>query len=294
MRTVRGREKTNFNMAEGNTDCQMSACEKFFPKEFKPLKDVVAEQLKGSGYDITKFDAHEVVTLLSQIVNDRDQFKDGNNFLFSISNGEKTEELFQLEAKPTEDQPGNGRLSLLKWKMKEIQEAKTYAQLLPALKEYYKNDTQSFASHIKKLFRNNEEVTKEDIPQVTFEAYMLWVFEIARRSVVSVKNPTHEKKQLDNLPIGGAIARLVKLLELGNEEICSFDDVFHPIGKFHCFKGKAMERRKAIDKINETTLERRKAIDKINESTHLQELSKMFYSEERQVAEKMERLNFKD
>ena len=284
-------------MAEGNTDCQMSACEKFFPKQFKPLKDVVAEQLKGSGYDITMFDAHEVVTLLSQIVNDQKQFKDGNNFLFSISNGKETEELFQLEAKPTDDQPGNGRLSLLKWKMEEIQEAKTYAQLLPALKDYYKNERKSFASHIKKLFRNNEEVTKEDIPQVTFETYMILLFEIARRSVVTVENPTERRKQLDNLPIGIAVARLVELLELGNEEICSFDDVFHPDGKFHCFARDPIgRRRKAIDEINKTTLI---PIDKVNESTHLQELSKMFYSEERQkvdmVAEKMERnLNVKD
>ena len=121
---------------------------------------------------------------------------------------------------------------------------------------------------------------------------MLWLFEIARRSVVSVKNPTDEKKQLDNLPIGSAIARLVKLLELGNEKICSFDDVFHPKGKFHCFKGNAMERRKAIDEINKTTLERRKEIDGINEKTHFQELSEMFLSEKRQVervAEELER-----
>ena len=135
-------------------------------------------------------------------------------------------------------------------------------------------------------------VNGEDFPRVTFEAYMLWLFEIARRSVVSVKNPTDEKKQLDNLPIGSAIARLVKLLDLGNEKICSFDDVFHPKGKFHCFKGNAMERRKAIDEINKTTLERRKEIDGINEKTHFQELSEMFLSEKRQVervAEELER-----
>ena len=179
---------------------------------------------------------------------------------------------------------------------KKIYAAKSYAELCIALKDHYKKNTKSFASHIKKLFRNNEVVNEEDFPQVTFEAYVLWVFEIARRLVVSVENPTYEKKQLDNLPIGSAIARLVKLLELGNEEICSFDDVFHPKGKFHCFKGKAIVRRKAIDEINKTTLERRKEIDGINEKTHLQELSEMFLSEKRQVervAEELERnLNF--
>ena len=280
MRTVRGSEKTNFNMAEGNTDCQMSACEKFFPKEFQPLEDYVAEQLKGSGYDITMFDAHEVVKLLSQIVNDLGQFKEGNVFRFLISNGEETEELFELEAKPTEDQPGNGVLSLRKWKKNEICSAKSYRQLHSALNNCPEENTKSFALRIKKLFRNNEVVNEEDFPQVTFEAYMLLLFEIARRSVTSVENPTVRKKQLDDLPIGSAIARLVKLLELGNEEICSFYDVFHPDGKFHCFKGEPMERRKAIDKINETT--------------HLYELSKMFYSKERHevnmVAEELQRL----
>ena len=226
MRTVRGSEKTNFNMAEGNTDCQMSACEKFFPKQFEPLEDYVAEQLKGSGYDITMFDAHEVVTLLSQIVNDRDLFKDGNAFRFLISNGEETEELFELEAKPTEHQPGNGRLSLRKWKKNEIYSAKSYNQLCIDLNNYYEKNTKSFASHIKKLFRNNKVVNEEDFPQATFEAYMILLFEIARRSLPSVENPSEKKKQLDDLPIGSAIARLLKLLELGSDKICTFDDVF--------------------------------------------------------------------
>ena len=270
LRTVRGSEKTNFNMAEGNTDYQVNACKKFFPKEFEPLKDEVAGQLKGSGYDITKFDAYEVVELLSQIVNDRGQFKEGNAFRFFIRNGEETEELFQLAAKPTPDQPGNGILSLLKWKKKKIHAAKSYTQLCIALKDHYEKNTKSFASHIKKLFRNNEVVNEEDFPQVTFEAYMLWVFEIARRLVSSVESPPDRKKQLDNLPIGSAIARLVKLMELGSEEICTFDDVFLPKGTFHCFA-------------DPKPLERKKAIDRMNETLHLLELSKMFYWEERRV-----------
>ena len=164
---------------------------------------------------------------------------------------------------------------------------------------YYEKNTKSFASQIEKLFRNNKVVNEEDFPQVTFEAYMILLFEIARRSVPSVESPSKKKKQLDSLPIGSAVARLVELLEFGSDKICTFDDVFLPKGKLNCFTDpNPLERRKAIDEINKTTLERREAIDKINESTHLQELSEMFYSEERQVdklAEKMKRdLNVKD
>ena len=43
------------------------------------------------------------------------------------------------------------------------------------------------------------------------------------------------------------------MLELGDEETCTFEDVFLSGEKFHCYTGKAEERRKAIDKINETT-----------------------------------------
>ena len=102
-----------------------------------------------------------------------------------------------------------------------------------------------------KLFQNNSVVTG-DFPQATVEAYMILLFEIARR-LTTVKKPCAKKEEFDVLPIGSAIARSVKLLELDDKETCRFEDVFLPRGKFHCYTGKAKERRKAIDKINETT-----------------------------------------
>lgn len=285
MRTVRGSEKTNFNMAEGNTDCQMSACEKFFPKEFQPLEDYVAEQLKGSGYDITRFDAYEVVELFSRIVNDLRQFVKGNIFRFLIREGGEIEVLFQLVANPKQHQPGNGFLSLRKWKKDEFFSGKSYDELCVALNDHYEKNTKSFASQIKKLFRNNEVVNEKGFPQVTFEAYMLLLFEIARRSVTSVENPTDRKKQLDDLPIGSAIAGLLKLLKL---EICTFEDVFSRKDKFFCFEGEPGERREAINRMNETLHLHEPS--KMNETLHLKELSKTFRSKERQVEELTEKV----
>lgn len=284
MRNVRGSEKTNFNMAQVS-DYQANACKKFFTErsKFKPIEGPVelnSEELGEPAYNITKFDARKVVALLSQIVNDRGQFQKDKVFHFFIRNhdGEEIKELFKLTANPRKHQPGNGLVSIFsKTETGDFipQAPKSYLELNFALKGHYKKDTKSFASDMKKLFRNNKVVNEAYFPQVTIEAYMVWLFEIARRSV-TVENPTEKKKQLDDLPIGSAIARLLKLLELGSEEICTFDHVFSPEGKFHCFAGEPGERREVIKKVNETL--------------HLHELSKMFCSKEQQVAKLTEDL----
>ena len=283
MRNVRGSEKTNFNMAQGS-DYQANACKNFFhePSKFEPFEGEVkvgSKILKGPFYDITKFDARKVVALLSQIVNDRGLFQKDNAFHFYIRNrdGKEMKVLFTLVAKPTQDQPGNGVVSLFSRETGNFHAPK-HSDLNLALMRHYKEDTKSFASDMKKLFRNNAVVNEADFPQVTVEAYVVLLFEIARRLVVSVKDPTERKKQLDDLPIGSAIARLLKLLKLGSEQVCTFENVFSREGKFHCFAGEPEKRREAINRMNETL--------------HLQELSKMFCSNERQVemsAEEFER-----
>ena len=273
MRNVRGSEKTNFNMAQGS-DYQLNACKTFFLEnyQFEQFKDevtVASVKLEEPVYNITKFDAHKVVALLSQIVNNRGQFVDDNAFYFLIRKGEENKQLFRLTANPSKDHPGNGSVSrLLSWEGSYFRAA-THSYLNSALRGHYRKDTKSFASDMKKLFLNNEVVNEKDFPQVTIEAYMILLFEIARRSVTSVENPSEKKKQLDDLPIGSAIAGLLKLLELGSEDICTFDDVFSRKDRFYCFAGEPEERRKAINRMNETL--------------HLQELSKMFCAEEQPV-----------
>ena len=246
---------------------QEEACTKFFrdnlPKDvLKPMPEEKrpenTKKFIGCVYDITGFDAENVVALLSDIVNDKEQFKTNKTFYLLLRNShdskpdDEIEELFRLKARPTKDQPGNG-IVFLRPRGKKLftKDARKYNELKGALEAHYKGDTQKFAQDIKNLFQNNSVIT-DDFPQATVETYMILLFEMARR-LVTVEKPSEKKKEYDVLPIGSAIARSVNLLELGDKETCTFEDVFLSGKKFHCYTGKAQERRKAIDKINETT-----------------------------------------
>ena len=253
---------------EGNTDLynsQVTACQKFFgeklsnvperklltgkkrPENMRSLED-------GPIYlnDITGCDARKVIAVLVDIVNDREKFTEGKNFYLVLRNtvqpDNQIEELFRLKANPSNDHPGNGRVFKLPRGEKEFEEnAKSYIAIKVALKAHYKKDTTSFAKHIKKLFQNNAEFNS-DFPEVTIEAYMLLLFEVARR-LVELENPSELKEEFDKLPIGSAIAGIVKLLEYG-EEKSTFEHVFSIDGKFHCFTKEPHDRKKAIDEIN--------------------------------------------
>ena len=255
-------------------DCQVKACKTFFEdqlptNEYYPLaeedKPDDMKRFKGPIYDITGFDGQEVVRVLADIVNDKDKFKANKTFYLLIQGNpeDKLEELFRLQAppKPLTDQPGSGIVFVRPRGKKLFKRggAKSYEELNGALKAHYDikdgkgklviSDTKSFAKHIKQLFKNN--VGDKDIPQATFEVYMILLFEIARRLVKS-DSPTEMKKAFDILPMGCAIARFLKLLELGK---CHFEDVFFPGGKFHCFSKGPDVRRKAIEKINAAILD---------------------------------------
>ena len=216
---------------------QQEACTKFFrdnlPKDvLTPMQEEEkpenTKKFKGPVYDITGFDAENVVALLSDIVNNKEQFKTNKTFYLLLQNShdaqpdDEIEELFRLKARPKPKQPGNGIVFLRPRGNKTFtQDAKKYDELHGALEAHYGKDTKSFAEDIKKLFQKNSVLTG-DIPPATFEVYMVLLFEIARR-LVTVDNPSEEQKEYDVLPIGSAIARSVKLLE---EEKCTFDDVF--------------------------------------------------------------------
>ena len=277
---------------------QQEACTKFFrdnlPKDVrKPIpeeeKPENTKNFNGPVYDITGFDAENVVALLSDIVNNREQFKTNKTFYLLLQNShdsqpdDEIEKLFKLQARPKPKQPGNGIVFLRPRGNKTFtQDAKKYDELHGALEAHYGKDTKSFAEDIKKLFQKNSVLTG-DIPPATFEVYMVLLFEIARR-LVTVDNPSEEQKEYDVLPIGSAIARSVKLLE---EEKCTFDDVFlseeekkkKKKGKhFHCYSKSPQKRRGAIDEINTTTG---------TGSNHLKELEDMFRSSEKELAEKL-------
>ena len=269
---------------------QEEACTKFFrdnlpkdvlepmPEEKRPEN---TKKFKGPVYDITGFDAVNVVALLSDIVNDKEQFTKNKTFYLLLQNShgskpdDKIEELFRLKARPTENQPGNGIVLLRPKRKKLFKDARKYDELEGVLEEHYKEDTKKFAQDIRNLFQNNSVAT--DDFQAPVETYMILLFEIARR-LVTVGKPSEKKKEFDVLPIGSAIARLVKLLDKGK---CGFKDVFFPKGKFHPFTGKAQERRKAIHKINETTG---------TGTDHLKELEDMFRSSKKGLHEKFTKL----
>ena len=287
-----------FNMAEGGYrdadvyDYQVRAHKIFFedklPCDFKPLPredwpSSMPTDCRGKVYDITSFNGQQVVAVLSLILNDKTQFKKGETFYLLIRNSSEDNEeaadgslyIYRLSALPTVDQPGNGIVVLRPKGHVEFPErgGKRYSALGADLKRHYTTKTTSFAEDIKKLFKGNTQ--NEDIPQATMEAYMILLFEIARRLVKNslFVNPSQRKKEFDRLPIGSAVARLISLLELG---ISSFDDMFSWKGRFHCFKGEPHERRKAIETINE-------AIETIDVGTveqPLKELQELFCSDQ--------------
>lgn len=225
-------------MANSNYSIQKKACKKFFEEELGNI--FVEEQLI---HDITGLNAIEVVAKLKGIVNEQSYQDQTGTFYLLIGPHPKIpkkfgEKLFQLIPKPTTDQPGSGILSL------NGQQGKPYEELLKDLKGHYNNDARHFAKDLQNLFKNNNDAA--NFHPATVEVYMLLLFEIARRLVYQ-KSSTERKLKLDKLPIGIAIARIVKLLEA---EQCNLEDVFSKGGKFHCFSFEPDKRKSAIKEIN--------------------------------------------
>ena len=243
-------------------------------------KDRVGQlnKFKGTIYNITRLDAHNVVAGLSGIVNDPEQFKKNKTFYLLIegSPGDDLEELFRLQARPTEHQPGNGIVFLRPRGRKTFKRdgAKKYDELNGALKAHYETNTKQFAEDIKQLFNDNAQIA--DFPEATSEVYMILLYEVGRRLVQS-EDPSEKKEAFDVLPIGNAIARVIKLLERGDGKTCLFEDVFLPEGKFHCFTGTSAQRQKAIENINKAISEITKE-EEVTEEELLKELEELFCS----------------
>ena len=282
---------------------QESACQNFFHEKlldvpkFKPVKEHEIPEfmirLKYNKpiylYDITGLNAIQVVAALVGIVNEREKFTINKNFYLMIKHDAKVEELFRLTARPTTHQPGNGIMSMRPRGREKFAKSsgKTYKKLIEVLREHYQ-DTITFTKDIRKIFLNNE-VSDCDFPQVTLEAYMILLFEIARR-LVKLKEPSEIKEQFDVLPIGSAIVGIFKLLEYGKDEVCTFENAFLPKGRFHFFSGKPQTRKRAIDDINTALVnaesektattsdvsKKRKVMPGTEKDHHLKELEEMF------------------
>ena len=284
---------------------KVKACQNFFNEQLpdvpklKPLEEheipefMIRRKYKKPIYlyDITGFHAQKVVAVLVHIINDREKFTINKNFYLMIKHDAKVEELFRLTARPTTHQPGNGIISMRPRGEERFAKSsgKTYEQLIEALKKRYQ-DTITFTRDIRKIFLNNK-VSDCDFPQVTLEAYMVLLFEIARR-LVKLKEPSEIKEQFDVLPIGSAIVGIFKLLEYGKDEVCTFEDVFSSDGRFHFFSGKPQTRKRAIGNITTALVnaesektattsdvsKKRKVMPDTEINHHLIELEEMFCS----------------
>lgn len=205
-------------------------------------------------YNIAGKDDDQVFEILKTIVNSED-YKENAVFNFmiipascSLQNLRNLRQVsesveFWLEAEPTKNQPGNGRLSI--FKHGEFR-ARAYSELLVEdLEEIYDGNTSAFATDLEGLFKNNETIAT--YPSVTSEVYMLMLFERGRRSVNDSDYSTDTKKELDSLNIKDAIKGILTLL---GKKKHKFSDVFLKKGKFHCFSGTYLARMKAIEEIN--------------------------------------------
>ena len=236
-------------------------------KQFIEFVDRLEVPEVSNSYDITGYRAAHVIAIFKSIVNDRlwrDSYKKGKEFKFKIEGTPAI--VFSVKPEPkTADQPGNGfvrrknpedRRKMIKWSYDTA--------LVKELNLKYSNDTKRFAQDIKLVFKNNSELFKCE-NEVIQDVYILLLFEIGRRLVKDGEKPTDVKKALDDLPISGAITKIVKLFE---ENACGFDDVFLKQKKYHCFSGPDPQARK-------------KAIEQLDlKEVQFEDIKELFYEEE--------------
>ncbi|XP_028396922.1 uncharacterized protein LOC114520790, partial [Dendronephthya gigantea] len=265
-------------------DNHEQACKKFFniQKSFPSTAAAKLDGLKGKKgevYDITGLNALNVIAMIASIINNRDKWKTNKIFYFLIT---KSSKLFKIKALPSDDQPGNGLvypMFLNNGKYVEEKSTPDYEGITKELCEA-KTSIQEFAEAIQKLFKNNLCFTHDepaigataspgktdydDLPQrmsrvsldpskkLLFEkVYFLLLFEIARRLSGS-NNKTDEGEQLDNLPVGSAIARKILLaLDVKNKEDGEKTEILKKelTSLFDCFKYDASTRKDYIKEI---------------------------------------------
>ena len=211
-------------------------------KKFIEFLDREFEVPKASNtYNVTGMSAAQVIAVLKSIVNNREGlygYIRGNVFTFKIEGPQTIS--FTLEAYPTSNQPGNGRIQ-------RNGIGRSYKNLTQKLNSWYQNDTETFAKDMKRVFKDNSKLL--GCENVIQDVYILLLFEIGRRLVDYENVPEGrraDRQAYDSLPISEAITKIMKLFEMKR---CSFKDVFHPDGKFHCFAGSPGKRECAINEL---------------------------------------------
>ena len=211
-------------------------------KEFIEFVDGLEVPEASDTYNITGKSAAHVIAIFKSIVNNREgPYGYSRGKIFTLKIEGRQDILFTLVANPTNDQPGNGKIT-------RNNIALTYASLTKKLSKVYYQSEDFFAEDIKTIFKDNSELL-ECRSLVIPDVYILLLFEIGRRLVDDEYVPEEHrtgKEAYDSLPISEAITKIVKLFEAKK---CSFEDFFFKEGRFHCFTGSPRERNLAINRI---------------------------------------------
>ena len=213
-------------------------------KQFIEYLDNLEVPAASNTYNITGKSAAQVIAILKSMVNRKGKgfsYRNGKEFTFNICRDDQPKISFQLKAKPSTDQPGNGFI----WRIdpKDSGEIIKYSYdtgLVDKLRDQYSNDTKKFAQDIKRVFKNNSELFNCG-NEIIKDVYFLLLFEIGRRLVKA--NSTPRKEKFDNLRISEAITKIVKLFD---NKACRFEHVFIKGKKFHCFSDEPETRQDAI------------------------------------------------
>ena len=256
------KEEQNIDI-ESLYNTHVEACKIFFDptrleKEYEARETTESELNKRFKtkvvYDITGLSAIKVIAVITSIINDGSKWPtigSTKTFYFFIKCKEKevAYRIFKLLAQPSDKQPGNGFVNVLRLANEKccVKGLHKYDTINKALANTLPSP---FAEVIKKLFKDNSEIAqlenavaekKEGITEV----YFLLLFEIARR-LSNEKDKTQEGKALDDLPIGSAIAKKIKTLAAKSEttgleaELTSLS---------HCFKFGSKDRKKSLQQL---------------------------------------------
>ena len=238
-------------------------------KQFIDSLDKLKVPEASNTYNITGMSAGYVIATFKSMVNTVGRYRYSKNkvFTFNICREDQPTISFQLIAKPSKDQPGNGFIG-----RKDPRDGGRIIQysynndLVQKLQDQYSNDTKKFAQDIKRVFKDNSQLLQWE-NEIIKDVYFLLLFEIGRRLVKDDPKCTPRKRGLDNLRISEAITMIVKLFE--NEE-CQFEDVFLKDKSYHCFSAEEPKIRRDAISLLLTQLE----------ELNLEDIEELFHVEE--------------
>ena len=245
-------EKTIVNPVDGSVEFVKHAA-RVLGTNYELLRNMS----KNKTVSIFGWPAKLVLGLIYKTVNS-EQFRNEGYFEFVLRPFENKKQKYSckydilLDAKPTEDQPGNARITLsvsekigYQIGYMNILETRTYERVAIDLQTYGITGPK-LATGLCALFRSCGD--KSIKQHVIHHLYFLLLFEIGRRMVTGFRK-SFMANEYDNLPIAMTIAKLIGLFQCG---IISPNEVFRSGSSYNIFKGPPQERQwrmYSIDKL---------------------------------------------